>query len=204
MAIKLPEITIDFDEEKHIYTLNGYKLPSVTQVMTPMSLMLYSTVPDGTLQEAADRGTRAHEQVSNYVLYGVEEWDDDTEPYVRAFLDFQRDHNPSWLASEYRTYHKAMRYAGTIDLIGYVTPDDDTGVDVVDLKCTAKFHSVMLATQIAAYAEALKSHGTPVRNRYGLQLLKTGKYRFERVDDGYKTFLHSMGVYNAMQAEVRC
>jgi hypothetical protein len=203
MAIKLPEITIDFDEEKHIYTLNGYKLPSVTQVMTPMSLMLYSTVPNGTLQEAADRGTRAHEQVSNYVLYGVEEWDDDTEPYVRAFLDFQRDHNPSWLASEYRTYHKAMRYAGTIDLIGYVTPDDDTGVDVVDLKCTAQFHSVMLATQIAAYAEALKSHGTPVRNRYGLQLLKTGKYRFERVDDGYKTFLHCLGIVNAMAQERR-
>jgi len=201
--IQLPEIKVDFEEERHIYTLGGFKLPSVTQIMEPMSLILYATVPDNTLNTAADRGTRVHEQVSNYVLYGIEETDDDTEPYVHAFLDFQRDFNPTWLASEYRCYHKTMRYAGTIDLIGYIDPDDDSGVDVVDLKCTAAFHSVMLATQIGAYAEALKSHGVPVRNRYGLQLLNTGKYRFERVDDGYKTFLHSMAIYNAMAAERR-
>ena len=124
MGIKLPEINIAFDEERHIYTEGGFTLPSVTQIMTPMSLMLYSTVPDGTLQEAADRGTRAHEQVSNYVLYGIEEADEDTEPYVRAFVDFQKAFHPEWLASEYRCFHKTMRYAGTIDLIGYIEPDN--------------------------------------------------------------------------------
>jgi hypothetical protein len=201
--VTLPQSDIDFDEEKHIYTLRGMKLRSVTQIMRPMSLMLYNDVPAGTLEEAADRGTRAHEQVSNYVLYGVEESDEDTEPYVKAFLDFQRNYQPTWIASEYRTYHKAMQYAGTIDLIGYVEQDDGSGVDVVDLKCTAQFHSVMLATQIGAYAEALKSHGVPVRNRYGLQLLKTGKYRFEKVEDGYKTFLHAMAICNAMAQERR-
>ena len=199
--ITLPEPDIEFDEEKHLYTLRGVRLPSVTQIMAPMSLMLYDGVPMEALENAADRGTRAHESVSNIVLYGIEEADEDTEPYVHAFLDFQRDYKPSWVASEYRTYHKAMRYAGTIDLIGYVTPDDDMGVDVVDLKCTAQFHSVMLATQIGAYAEALKSHGVQIRNRYGLQLLKTGQYRFEKVEDGYKTFLHCLGVVNAMAQE---
>lgn len=199
----LPKPDIDFDEEKHLYTLRGMRLPSVTQIMKPMSLMLYETVPAGTLEDAADRGTRAHEQVSNYVLYGIEEADPDTEPYVNAFIEFQRSYQPTWVASEYRTYHKVMRYAGTIDLIGYVEPDDGTGVDVVDLKCTAQFHGVMLATQIGAYAEALKSHGVQVRNRYGLQLLKTGKYRFEKVEDGYKTFLHCLGVVNAMAQEHR-
>lgn len=199
----LPEIRIDFDPEKHLYTLGGYTLPSVTQIMRPMSLMLYNDVPQDVLFEAADRGTRAHEQVSNFVLYGVEETDEDTEPYVAAFRQFQADMNPTWIESEYRCYHKIMKYAGTIDLIGYVTPDDGTGVDVVDLKCTAVFHSVMLATQIAAYAEALKSHGIPVRNHYGLQLLNSGKYRFEMVPDGYKTFLHCLGLHNAMAAERR-
>lgn len=201
--ITLPEADIDFDEERHLYTLRGMHLPSVTQIMQPMSLMLYASVPDGTLQEAADRGTRAHEQVSNYVLYGIEEADEDTEPYVQAFMAFQKDYGPQWVASEYRTWHRAMRYAGTIDLIGYVNPDDGSGVDIVDLKCTAQFHGVMLATQIGAYAEALKSQGVPVRDRYGLQLLKTGKYRFERVEDGYKTFLHCLGVVNAMAQEHR-
>lgn len=201
--ITLPDCKLDFDEEKHIYSLRGIQLPSVTQIMKPMSLMLYDGIPMQTLSEAANRGTRAHEQISNSVLYGVIESDDDTKPYIEAFKLFEDMYNPVWLASEYRTYHKQLRYAGTIDLIGYVTPDDGTGVDVIDLKTTAAWHPVMIATQTAAYSEALRSHGIKVRKQFGLQLLKNGRMRFEKLDDHYKTFLHSLAIYNAMASEMR-
>lgn len=201
--IELPDIDIDFDADKHIYSLRGIRLPSVTQIMTPMSLMLYDGIPAGTLEEAADRGTRAHEQVSNYVLYGIKEHDDDTEAYIAAYMKFHEAFNPTWIGSEYRVYHKQLRYAGTMDLVGYVEPDDGTGVDVVDLKCTSAYHPVMLATQLAGYSEALKSHGIKVRRRYGLQLQKSGKPRFEEVKDGYKLFLHCLAIYNAMAKEIR-
>lgn len=202
--LTLPNLTeIDFDEERHLYTVRGVAYPSVTQIMEPMSLMLYKGIPDGTLNNAADRGTRTHEQVSNYVTYGILEKDEDNGAYLDAFLDFERMYNPAWVASEYRVYHKILHYAGTMDLVGYITPDDGTGVDVIDLKCTAAYHGVMLATQIAGYVEALRSHGIKVRNRYGLQLLPSGKFRFEQVADGYKTFLHCLGVVNAMQAEIK-
>lgn len=201
--ITLPESNLDFDEERHIYSLRGIQLPSVTQIMKPMSLMLYDGIPMQTLSEAANRGTRAHEQISNSVLYGVIESDEDTQPYIDAFKLFEDMYNPVWLASEYRTYHKQLRYAGTIDLIGYVTPDDGTGVDVIDLKTTAAWHPVMIGTQTSAYGEALRSHGIKVRKQYGLQLLKTGKMRFERLDDQFKTFLHSLALYNAMASELR-
>ncbi|MBR3796020.1 MAG: hypothetical protein IKK34_08350 [Clostridia bacterium] len=194
---------IEFDEESHVYMLGGMKLPSVTQIMEPMSLMLYSDVPEDALQNAADRGTRAHEQVSNFVKYGIVESDEDTQPYVEAFIRFQEEHHPVWVASELRIFHRLMSYAGTLDLLGYIEPDDGTGVDVIDIKCTAVYHPVMLATQIGGYSEALKSHGIKVRQRYGLQLLKNGKYRFERVGDGYKNFLHCLAIYNAMQGEKR-
>ena len=201
--IELPDVMIDFDEEKHLYTLRGYRLPSVTQLMKPMSCMVYGDVSDGVLMEAADRGTRAHESISNIVLYGIEESDEDTEPYVSAFNDFMRDFKPTWVASEYRTYHKAMRYAGTIDLIGFATPDDGTGVDVCDIKTTNQLHRTMLSCQLGAYAEALKSHGIQVRNLYGLQLLRTGKYQFEKIDNGFMTFMHSMAIVKAMEQDIR-
>lgn len=70
-----PELA--FDEQQHLYTLGGLVLPSVTQIMSPMSSMLYAAVPQAALDAAADRGTRAHEQVSNYVRYGVLETDED-------------------------------------------------------------------------------------------------------------------------------
>lgn len=197
----LPDVKIDFDTDQHLYTLNGMRLPSVTQIMEPMSLMLYQGIPQDVLFGAADRGTRAHEQVSNYVLYGIEEVDEDTKPYLDAFHEFEAAYHPTWIASEYRTYHKALRYAGTIDLVGFIEPDDGTGVDVIDLKCTSVYHPVMLSTQLAGYCEALKSHGVKIRRRYGLQLCKNGKPRFEQVEDGYKTFLHCLAIHNAMATE---
>ena len=181
-----PELA--FDEQQHLYTLGGLVLPSVTQIMSPMSSMLYAAVPQAALDAAADRGTRAHEQVNNYVRYGVLETDEDTAPYVRAFLRFCKDYSPTWQGSEIRTYHRQMMYAGTLDLLGHIEPDDGQGVDVVDLKCTAAYHSVMLATQIGAYAHAMQSHGMRIRRLYGLQLMRDGRYHFGQVDDGYKNF----------------
>lgn len=199
--IALPESELLFDEDQHIYSMRGMYMPSVTQIMEPMSLMLYNGIPKETLYGAADRGTRAHEQVSNHVLYGIEEEDEDTRTYLEAFRTFEDAYKPVWVGSEYRTYHKALRYAGTIDLIGYIEPDDGTGVDVIDIKCTAVYHPVMLATQLAGYREALKSQGIQVRRCYGLQLKNNGKPRFEQVEDGYKTFLHCLAIYNAMAVE---
>lgn len=201
--IELPPQTIAFEPDGHVYTLGSVVLPSVTQVMEPMSLMLYKGVPPDVMQIAADRGTRAHEQVSTYIKYGLMEPDEDTQPYLDAFLAFDADYHPQWVASEYRTFHRTLMYAGTLDLAGYITPDDGNGVDVIDIKCTAQFHRIMLSTQLAGYAEAVKSHGVRVRNRYGLQLLRDGKYRFEEVPDGYKLLLHCLALHNAMAAERR-
>ena len=39
-----PELA--FDEQQHLYTLGGLVLPSVTQIMSPMSSMLYAAVPE--------------------------------------------------------------------------------------------------------------------------------------------------------------
>ena len=201
MGVNLPAADVEFTALGHVYTRNGVAMPSVTQIMRPMSLMLYDGIPGDIMAAAADRGTRAHEQVSNFVRFGISEPDEDTAPYVDAYQEFARDWNPEWIASEYRTYHKALGYAGTVDLIGYVDPDDGQGVDVVDIKTTREYHAIMLATQLAGYAEAVKSHGVTIRKRYGLQLLRDGTYRFEAVQDGYKTFLHCLALHNAMAKE---
>lgn len=197
----LPDSQLSFDEETHVYTLRGIRLPSVTQIMKPMSLMLYDGIPTMSLSEAANRGTRAHEQVEAIVKYGVYETDDDTKPYIDAFGMFEEMYHPTWIASEHRTYHQHLRYAGTIDLVGYIMPDDSNGVDVVDIKTTAAWHPLMIATQTSAYSEALRSHGIRVRKIYGLQLKKDGKFRFERLEESFKIFLHSLAIYNAMASE---
>ncbi len=200
MMAPLPKLC--FVDATHTYTLDGSRiLPSVTHIMRFMSRELYDGIPGETLHIAANRGTRAHEQTANLDLYGFEEQDDDTGGYITAYKAFLAAHQPVWTAVEWRGYHKGLMYAGTIDRAGYVTPDDGTGIDLVDLKCTSAFHPVMLATQLAGYAEILKSHGHTIRKRYGLQLLKDGRYVFREVGDGLKTFLHCLALNNEMAKE---
>ena len=195
-GIVLPRLPLEFEPVEHVYTLNGIRLPSVTQLMKPMSMLIYDGIPAEAMAIAADRGTRAHAQVSNFVRYGLLETDEDTEPYLEAFERFEAEKHPAWIASEYRVYHKLMRYAGTIDLIGFVEPNDGSGVDVVDIKTTKNFHEVSIATQVSAYAEALITHGVKVRRRYGLQLFNDGLYRFELVANKYNLFMFCQGIYN--------
>jgi len=192
---------VGFNEKRHQYTKDGLILPSVTQIMKPLTLSVYDGTPRQAMSDAADRGTKVHAAISDHVLYDILKYDDEMELYVRAFLDFENHFKPTWLASECRIHHKNLDYAGTIDLIGYVEPDNGNGVDVVDLKCTAQNHKILLDTQLGAYAEALKSHDVKIRNCYGLQLLKTGKYRFTKQDpvNGFMLFLHCRGLYNALR-----
>lgn len=187
-----------FDEARHQYTLYGRPIPSVTQIMKPMSLMLYNGVNASQMHEAASRGTRAHQQVSNLLRFGILEIDEDTEPYVAAFRRWCKQSRFAFLQSEVQTYHRYMRYGGTIDLLGFVNPDNGVGVDLIDIKCTATFHPMMVATQTSAYAEALRSHGIHVRGLYGLHLRRNGTYQLFQLMNEYKTFLHCLGIYNAM------
>lgn len=194
---------LSFDEASHTYTHSGtgIALPSVTLIMKPMSLMLYEGIPPDVLANAAARGTRAHEQTAQYDRYGFLETDEDTQPYVEAYLRFTSDYKPAWVAVEWRSFHNALMYAGTLDRMGFVTPDDGNGYDLVDLKTTRVFHSVMLSTQLAGYAEIAKSQGHRIRKCYGLQLMNTGDYRFQEVAANLKTFSHCLALHNEMAKE---
>lgn len=190
---------IKFEEEGHRYLLDGVQIPSVTQIMKPMSLMVYENIGQSTLMQAADKGTRAHEQISNHIIYDILETDEDTKPYVEAFLKWESAYKPVFIASERLLYHRMMRYAGTCDILAFVTPDDGKGVDIIDIKTTSTLHHNMLAVQLGAYAEALKSESFNVRDLYGLQLLSDGSYRFEKVENDYKSFLCCLQIYNKMK-----
>lgn len=199
--VDLPESTMQFDPEKHAYTVGGRRLVSVTQVMQPLTRMIYEGVDTITMSTAANRGSRAHEQIEHIVKYGVEEVDPDTEPYIRAYKNFCRDYDPMWYESEYRTYHKNLRYAGTIDLIGSINDHPEDCVDIVDLKTTQRIHPKLLSCQLAAYAEALRTQGVKVRDVYGLQLKKDGSYVFVKIKEDMKLFLHCYAVWGAAMEE---
>lgn len=194
-------IELHFDKERHIYTFRGNAIPSVTHIMRFMSRELYDGIPADVLMKAADRGTRVHALTEDYDTYGFCEAEEDTNAYIQAYEKFKSDFKPEWTGIEVRLYHKNLLYAGTVDRVGFVTPEDGTGLDIVDLKATRVFHPVMLQTQVSAYGEMYKSHGLAIRNIYGLQLKPDGSYLFQKLKYDFKTFLHCLALHNEMAKE---
>ena len=167
-----------FDEIKHRYFLNGYVLPSVTQIMKPLSSVEYKDVDEAVLMRAAERGTAVHEAIEYKIKYDFDDCPAEYEEYYKAFLKFAQDYKPKWISSEMRTYHRQLMYAGTVDLICEI----DGEKVLVDFKTSSKINHMLTGVQLEAYAQALSSYGVDVDYKAILHLKKDGKYSFERYE----------------------
>ena len=173
MKPELPDLTeLDFDERSHIYRLNGEIIPSVSAVMSPLSQFKYAGVQWGTLNMAASKGTEVHNAIEVYLNYGIEDISDANRGYFEAFLKWKNIYTPEISATEYKVYHKLMRYAGTCDLICSIG-----GVpSLVDYKTTATVSDMTCSIQLEAYLQALKSQGIEISRKIILHLKNNGEY----------------------------
>lgn len=171
---------LDFQESTHTYTLDGVRVPSVTQVIRPM--YSFYGVPDEVLQAKAELGTNVHRACELLDLDDLDEDSDEgraaLEPiagYLEGYKRFKADKKPVVIANEQRLYHPGHKYAGTIDR-RYAMGGE---IWDVDLKSTVAM-SPLVGVQTAAYAEMFKAHnGTPGKpaRRGALQLFPDGKYK---------------------------
>ncbi len=165
-----PELV--FSEEGHKYLLDGVEIPSVTQVMEPLSQHEYTRVDEQTLMRAADRGTMVHNAIENYIKFGIDDCPEEHRGYMDAFLEWWGLTGPEAVGSELRTYHKLYRYAGTIDLVAMI----DGKLTLIDYKTTYKLMDKNVRVQLEAYAQALRSHGIIIERKMVLHLHKDGKW----------------------------
>lgn len=74
------ESNIDFDEEFHIYRLNGKIIPSVTQLLDDGE---YQKVDEKILEYAQKKGTIVHQEIQDYLEHSK-------EGFTREFYEFLR------------------------------------------------------------------------------------------------------------------
>lgn len=163
-----------FDEATHTYTYNGAVVPSVTQILAPMSNL--DAVPSITLAAASAFGVASHLACELDDLGELDETTLDPElvPILEAWRKFSQDHNVVWSGIEERVYHPTLRYAGTLDRYGLVDGEDA----VVDIKTTAELYPAM-GLQLAAYSQAKmvpSARLVPSVRRYVVQLKRSGDY----------------------------
>ena len=165
---------IEFDEEKHIYTVDGKQVPSVTDICNPITSEHYGAINASILEMASRRGTAVHEATQLIDLGVMPDDDPEVDAYVNAYLDFLLDYKPKWEFIEYIGYNEDMNYCGTIDRAGQVGNE----FWVLDLKTTAsptKENYIATCCQTEAYA--LMIGKDCICKRKILYLKKDGSYR---------------------------
>lgn len=201
--IKEPK-ELQFEEKRHLYTINGIKLPSVTEIIDPVSYIVYKGVDEFAKLKAGWRGTDVHFAIELYNDTGVIEIEEKFKGYLDAYLQFREDYKKRLkvLHSEMRTYHKDLKYAGTIDMIAEL----DGKRIIIDYKTTSQLLSYLVALQTPAYMEAvnswLKDDEKKLEECYVLHLEKNGNYNFVKVDNRYDIFIKLYSVYGYINTEM--
>lgn len=174
-TVKIPDTPeLRFDEKSHIYRLDGAEIPSVSKLMEPLKDKCYAGISEKTLAKAADKGSSVHNSIENWLKFGIDDIPEEHRPYFDGFLEWWKEYQPDAIASEVKTYHKLMRYGGTIDLLAFINGE----LTLVDFKTTYKIHELNCRVQLEAYSQALKTHGIQVERKHILHLEKNGRWGF--------------------------
>ncbi len=173
---------LSFEPSTHTYRFDGELVPSVTQVLAPISS--YAGIPRNILDTAAARGTYIH-QCCEMLLWETLDWDSvmpEYAEYVRAFERFLLESGVEVELPEERVYHPGLRYAGTVDLVCRLPKRKKLRRAIVDYKTSLKLMP-SVGPQVAAYQEAQNASQPKgeekVLDRYGLHLKKDGTYVLE-------------------------
>ena len=165
---------IQFNEETHTYLVDGKKVPSVTDICSPITADHYGQISAVILQQASRRGTAVHEATEIIDLDGEPELDLEIEPYVQAYRDFLHDYRPDWEYVEYIGYNGDMHYCGTVDRAGTVNGK----YWILDIKSTASpTRENYMATCCQTEGYALMLGKDCACERKILYLRKDGTYR---------------------------
>ena len=173
MQKRIAKPKIEFDEEKHIYTVDGVRMPSVTEILAPITAKTYGEISKEVLRMAADRGTIVHKACEE-IDYGLEtEVPVEYEGYVEAYIAFLNDYRPDWSGIEQMVYNGDCGYCGTVDRYGMMLGSEW----VVDIKTTTsptKYTKMSGCCQTIAYRDAIVT----TKKRGLLYLKRTGEYSF--------------------------
>lgn len=163
---------IEFDADKHIYSVGGIVHPSVSELMMPVNGLVYGTWSRKS-SNAMTRGTRAHKAMEAYDELGIESEDADIVPYLMAYKAWLADH------TQYEPMLNEMRvlgngYCGTIDKLMW---DAKWGRPaLVDIKTGDNAHPELWLLQLDFYDNALRHNGICVADAFVVQCRSDGGY----------------------------
>ena len=155
-----------FDEETHTYTINGIKVPSVTEVIENLLGASWYTT-DFYLQ----RGSAVHVAAKFIAQEKLFEYDKRIEGYVKALKLFFKEVNPTVIKVETQMFSTKFSFGGTLDLVGKIS----NKIFIFDFKNS--YEKQRLTLQLGAYSLLYEETFYRIlTNGLGVKLANTGKY----------------------------
>jgi hypothetical protein len=187
---------LTFDEATHTYRLLGLVVPSVTQVLKPLSN--FEGVPTHVLEAKRDLGNRVHAacQFSDEGDLDEASIESDVQPYLDAWNRFKRETGATVLLNEQRVAEPMLQYAGTLDRVVLLHEEKW----LIDLK-TCISCPIAVGPQTAAYLRALGD--TSVTHRGALRLRPDGTYRLDSLTgaNDWACFMGCLALHNFLKAQ---
>lgn len=143
---------IEFDAEKHIYTVDGVRVPSVTEILRFLSVDTAASAAPWMRAQAAEIGTAVHEATVLYDYVGFDEelYDVIVLPYIKGYHDFKRDYRiKDYILTEEKITNGA--YAGALDRLVML----DRKPTILDFKSGTTVDPRKEAGQVYGYAKIL-------------------------------------------------
>lgn len=174
---------VQLDEATHTYTLDGVRLPSVTQIIA--SLYDFSNVDPDLLERASEFGRAVHTACE------LDDKDDlgDTDlalmPYVQAWRAFRRTTDFEVILNEQVVHSEKYRYAGTLDRVGIIHKGKSIRPSIIDIKTCSELHDA-IGLQLSGYERAAREMGLIKGRyiwRYAVQLRGDGTYLMQEYKD---------------------
>jgi len=141
---------IAFRPEGHVYTVDGHRIPSVTELLEAAGVSPdYRKIHPAVLQHARLRGLHCD------LACDLADADDldwrtvhpEAVPLVQAWESFKKDYGYEPILQQPLLYHRKWAYCGTPDSVGML----DGHVAIIERKATARMPG-SAALQVAAYA----------------------------------------------------
>lgn len=189
-----------FFEDTHKYLVDGEEFPSVSEIIAfGGGGTDYSQIPEHIVKRAGVIGTRTHQVVEGY--YERDEdaisGDQSVNEYLVGFRKFADTKVYQHHGAELRMYSAIYRYAGTLDLLGWINDK----LAIVDVKTTYSLNMNAVELQTSGYAQLAaetfsetfsETLSRDSLKRYCLWLKKNGTYKLEPCTDQMSWFRFNM------------
>jgi hypothetical protein len=193
----MPELT--FDEERHVYLLDGAVLPSVTTIISP--LVDLSAIDPDILERARMFGTAVHmtAELHDKGILDMSTVDAPLMPYLEAWQRFMRECGWQNEEIEGRVVHPVYRYAGTFDRVGTINKRGRRVRGILDIKTGSEVGD-SVGVQLAAYQNAYNYQHPTAKTitRWSVRLTEDRKYKLDEwtEPDDWFTFLSLLQIRN--------